>query len=121
MRLRDKTIIRLSLGLIFVGTLLLLIKMPQVMYLISFALIGFGCAPIFPTMMHETPKRFGEDISHIVISMQMAAGYLGSALAPSLFGVVISMIGIYVLPLYLLILLFILIFLTELINYHYEY
>lgn len=121
MRLRGKTIIRLSLGLIFVGTLLLLIKMPQVMYLISFALIGFGCAPIFPTMMHETPKRFGEDISHIVISMQMAAGYLGSALAPSLFGVVISMIGVYVLPLYLLILLFILIFLTELINYHYEY
>jgi len=49
--------------------------------------------------------------------MQMAAGYLGSALAPLLFGIVISMIGVYVLPLYLLILLFILTLFTELLNY----
>lgn len=117
MKLRSKTIIRLSLGLIFVGILMLLIEMPQATYLISFALIGFGCAPIFPTMMHETPRRFSEDISHIVISMQMAAGYLGSAVAPSLFGVVISLIGVYVLPIYLLTLFFVLTLLTELLNY----
>lgn len=116
MRLEGKAIIRFSLGLIFIGIFTLFIEMPQTLYLISFAMIGFGCAPIFPTMMHETPKRFGEDISHVIISLQMAAGYLGSALAPSLFGIVISIIGVYVLPLYLMVLLFILIFLTELLN-----
>ncbi|WP_039764158.1 MFS transporter [Caldicellulosiruptor sp. F32] len=117
MKLSGKKIIRLSLALLFTGIFVLLTDVPQMIYLFGFALIGFGCAPIFPTMMHETPKRFGEDISHIVISMQMAAGYLGSALAPLLFGIVISMIGVYVLPLYLLILLFILTLFTELLNY----
>lgn len=117
MKLSGKKIIRLSLALLFTGIFVLLTDVPQMIYLFGFALIGFGCASIFPTMMHETPKRFGEDISHIVISMQMAAGYLGSALAPLLFGVVISMIGVYVLPLYLLVLLFILTLFTDLLNY----
>lgn len=52
----------------------------------GFILIGLGCAPIFPSLLHETPRNFGETHSQAIMGMQMASAYIGITLMPLLFG-----------------------------------
>lgn len=55
---------------------------------ISVLLIGLGCAPIYPSIIALTPKRFGEEASQGLVSLQMAFAYAGSMLVPPFFGIV---------------------------------
>lgn len=112
-KLSSKSILRISSFLLILGVIILFINLPSVFYLLSFILIGLGCAPIFPTLMHETPKIFGKDLSQTVISMQMASAYLGGALVPSLFGFIISSLGTHIFPTFLFILSIIMVLLME--------
>ena len=49
-------------------------------------LIGLGCAPIYPSVIHSTPAHFGADKSQAVIGVEMASAYIGNCLMPPLFG-----------------------------------
>lgn len=113
-RISSKDILRLSFLLLILGIIILFIELPSnYYYLLSFILIGLGCAPIFPTLMHETPKIFGKDLSQTIISMQMASAYLGGAIIPSAFGFIISFFGTHIFPAFLLGLSIIMILLIE--------
>ena len=68
-------------------------------------LIGLGCAPIYPCIIHTTPSHFGADQSQAVICVQMASAYVGTCLMPPLFGLLANTISISLLPVYLLIIL----------------
>ncbi len=59
----------------------------------GFLLIGLGCAPIFPSLLHETPANFGEQHSQSIMGMQMASAYVGITLMPFLFGKIASFAG----------------------------
>ena len=48
--------------------------------------LGLGCAPIFPTLMHETPRLFGARHSQAVIGLEMAAAYISASISPAIFG-----------------------------------
>ena len=61
-----------------------------------------GLAPIFPSLTHETPKRFGGDKSQYVISLQMASAYLGASVFPALFGVLARNTSLNIYPFYIL-------------------
>lgn len=65
----------------------------------------FGCAPIYPCVIHSTPAHFGADKSQAVIGVQMAFAYVGTSLMPPLFGLIANHIHVALLPVYLLILL----------------
>jgi fucose permease len=69
----------------------------------GFLLIGLGCAAIFPTMMHETPRRFGERNSGAIIGLQVAFGYVGITVLPPLLGVVFQRFHMNLLPISLVI------------------
>lgn len=56
----------------------------------GFFLMGLGCAPIFPSLLHETPKNFGEKYSQAIMGIQMASAYIGITLMPWLFGKIAS-------------------------------
>lgn len=112
-KLSSKSILRLSSFLLILGVIVLFINLPSLFYLLSFILIGLGCAPIFPTLMHETPNIFGKDLSQTIISMQMASAYLGGAIVPSTFGFIISTLGTHIFPTFLFILSVIMILLIE--------
>lgn len=58
----------------------------KVTLLPGFFLVGLGCAPIFPSLLHETPRNFGEKYSQAIMGMQMASAYVGITLMPLLFG-----------------------------------
>jgi fucose permease len=75
------------LGQGFIGLGLLLLFLPFSATIIpGFLLIGLGCAPIFPSLLHETPVNFGEKHSQSIMGMQMASAYVGITLMPFLFG-----------------------------------
>ena len=67
-------------------------------------IIGLGCAPIYPCVIHSTPIYFGADRSQSIIGVQMASAYVGNCLMPPLFGIIANHINIGLLPFYLLLL-----------------
>ncbi len=66
----------------------------------GFLIVGLGCAPIYPAIVHATPANFGPEASQSVIGIQMAGAYLGSTLMSPLFGVLGSLFGLHLLPFY---------------------
>ena len=105
MKFSDTQMIRIGFGTILLGIIFLFIPLGSVPALIGLALIGFGCAPIYPCVIHSTPTHFGEENSQAVIGVQMASAYVGTTLMPPLFGVIANTISISLLPVYLLIIL----------------
>ncbi len=69
--------------------------------LIGLLVIGLGCAPIYPSIIHSTPTNFGAEHSQSVIGIQMAVAYLGTTFMPPLFGWLASLISIQLYPFYL--------------------
>lgn len=67
-------------------TLLLLLLLPAFVSLAGFLITGLGLAPIFPSMLHETPARFGKAHAGRIMGCQMATACAGAAVLPPLFG-----------------------------------
>ncbi|MBI5296797.1 MAG: MFS transporter [Chloroflexi bacterium] len=72
--------------------------------LVGVALIGFSIAPIFPALMSGTSQRVGEHFAANTIGLQMAATGLGTAVIPSLVGVLARQVSLEVIPVCLLVL-----------------
>lgn len=102
--------IKLGFGLILIGIAMLCLPFGKYVTLVSLIIIGLGCAPIFPCLIHSTPEFFGEDKSQAVIGIQMASAYVGVLLLPPLFGLIANAISIQLLPFYLLVMLTLLIY-----------
>lgn len=79
-------------------------------------LIGLGCAPIYPCVIHSTPSRFGRENSQSLTGLQMAAAYTGSTFMPKLFGVLSDVVGISLFPAWILVLLILMIVMSEWAN-----
>ena len=101
-KLNDTQMIRLGQSVIALGIGIMLLPFGQTLALAGFILIGLGCAPIYPCVIHSTPERFGTENSQTVIGVQMACAYIGTSLMPPLFGLVAEHIDVALLPVYLL-------------------
>ncbi len=112
-KLNDTQMIRLGQGIIAVGVLALLLPGPNFVAMAGLILIGLGCAPIYPCIIHSTPAHFGEEKSQAVIGVQMACAYVGSLLLPPLFGLIANHISAAWLPGYLLVILVLMICMHE--------
>ena len=105
MRFRDRTMIRMGACLIFCGILAMLLPAGERLALVGLILIGLGCAPVYPCIIHSTPEYFGPENSQALIGVQMASAYTGICLMPPLFGLIANHISISLLPVYLLVIL----------------
>lgn len=101
----DTALIRLGQGILLAGIAALLLPLGQTAALVGLVLIGAGCAPIYPCIIHSTPAHFGPERSQAVIGVQMACAYTGSCLMPPLFGLLANNITAALYPFYLLALL----------------
>ena len=113
-RLGDRRMILLGTGILACGITILLI--PVRSYMTAFAaflVIGFGCAPIYPCIIHSTPANFGAENSGAIIGIQMASAYVGSTFIPPLFGLFGNAVGFSVMPVYLLAFFALMIIMTE--------
>lgn len=100
-RLGDRRMIWLGSAVLSGGIILVWLPLPVTAALCGLLIIGLGCAPIYPTIIHETPTNFGADHSQAVIGLQMAIAYVGSTFAPPLFGLLAGAGGIALFPVYL--------------------
>lgn len=116
MKLNDKTMIRLGQGIILTGILLLILPFGNLIMCIGLIMIGLGCAPIYPSLIHETPSNFGAGLSQALIGMQMAFAYVGTTLMPPLFGALSDIVGIRLYPFYLLVIAVLMIWMVEKLN-----
>ncbi|PNR95658.1 MFS transporter [Petrotoga olearia] len=115
-KMNNKNMIRLGQGIIILGLLLLILPFSNYTAFIGLILIGLGCAPIYPSLIHSTPTNFGKDVSHSIIGVQMASAYLGTTLMPPLFGFLQELFDIRLYPIYLTILAFLMIVMVEKAN-----
>ena len=113
MRMHDESIIRMGQVLILLGIVTVMLPASETFALAGLILIGLGCAPIYPCIIHSTPAHFGRDKSQAIIGVQMAAAYIGTMLMPPLFGILANHLSISLLPIYLLVLLAIMAFMHE--------
>ena len=102
LKLNDRQLIRLGQAIIASGVLALLLPLGQGVSLAGLVLIGLGCAPIYPCVIHSTPDHFGAENSQAIIGVQMASAYLGVCLMPPLFGVLANHISTGLFPFFLL-------------------
>lgn len=105
MKLNDVQMIRLGQVLIAVGILIMFLPFGQTLSLVGLIVIGLGCAPIYPCIIHSTPTHFGADKSQAIIGIQMASAYVGTLLMPPVFGLIANHITVALLPVYLFIIL----------------
>ena len=102
-KLNDNSMVLLGFGIIAVGILLLSLPLGRVGSFIGLLTVGFGCAPIYPCMMHSTPYWFGAEKSQALMGIQTASAYVGTALMPPLFGLIANHISISLLGIFLMI------------------
>lgn len=113
----DKLMIRVGTIMSITGTIFVILPVKSdILTLSGLIIIGFGCAPIYPAIIHATPFNFGRENSQAIIGIQMASAYVGTTLMPPLFGVIASNITIGLYPLYLLGLAVIMLFMSERLN-----
>ncbi len=101
-RLSSKQLVGLGQAVTFVAVLVLLAPLPLAAAPVGLFLVGFGNSPLYPNMLHLTPRLFGRDLSQAVIGVQMAASYVGSLTLPPLFGVIAQEVGFWLFPVALL-------------------
>lgn len=116
MRVGDRDMIRLGQVLAAVGVVLVLLPAGNAALLPGLVLIGLGCAPIYPAVIHATPARFGEDVALELTGMQMAFAYIGPLALSPFFGVLAQYVGAWLYPFYLGILLVVMVVAAERVN-----
>lgn len=102
-RVGDRNMVRVGLGCIGAGVVLLLLPGANALCFAGLILIGLGCAPVYPCLLHQTPINFGVENSQTIMGLQMACAYTGSTLMPPLFGVIAQQASIGWYPVYLLV------------------
>ncbi len=113
MKLSDTQMVRLGQGIIAAGIAAFLLPLGEYAALVGLILIGLGCAPIYPCIIHATPDHFGADKSQAIIGVQMASAYVGTCLMPPLFGLIANHITVSLFPFYLLAILILMILMHE--------
>lgn len=102
MKFNDKTMVRMGECLIALGIISMLLPFGSISAMVGLILIGLGCAPIYPCVIHSTPEHFGAERSQAIIGVQMASAYVGTCVMPPLFGLIANFINVSWLPVYLL-------------------
>jgi fucose permease len=116
MKLNNRQMVRLGQGLICCGIIAIILPVGRVLLLPGFFIIGLGCAPIYPSLLHETPKNFGGEKSQAIMGIQMASAYIGTTFMPPLFGQITSYFGFNIFPLFIGVILILNIIMVELLN-----
>lgn len=113
-RLGDRRLIRIGTLTAIAGAALVLLPLPvHFPALAGLVIIGLGCAPVYPSIIHSTPDNFGAENSQAIIGVQMASAYLGSTFMPPLFGLLATHVSIGLYPAYLLLFGGLMLFMSE--------
>ncbi len=99
-RVGDNRMIRFGTGIALLGVICIMLPF-KMTALCGFVIIGLGCAPVYPCIIHSTPANFGAENSQGIIGIQMASAYVGSTFMPPVFGLIANHISLKLMPLYI--------------------
>ena len=99
-KLDDNKMIRIGTLVALAGVICIAVPVKEIT-IAGFVIIGLGCAPVYPCIIHSTPSNFGAENSQGIIGIQMASAYVGSTFMPPIFGLIANHISIYLMPLYI--------------------
>jgi fucose permease len=116
-RVGDQQMVRGGFVTVGIGVVMLALPVETTLLaLVGLVVLGLGCAPIYPAIIHSTPVNFGRRNSQAIIGIQMAAAYTGSTLAPPLFGVISTWTGVWIFPVFLAVLVALGLLMSERLN-----
>ncbi|NLJ31853.1 MAG: MFS transporter [Clostridiales bacterium] len=116
LKVNNRRLITAGLSVVLLGAVVLMLPLPASAAPVGLALVGFGCAPVFPGMLSETPKHFGKSLSQAVIGAELTAAYLGVLLLPVGFGFLATHIGMALIPFFIAFLVLAMFVSTALLN-----
>lgn len=110
----DRRLIRYGIIIIMFGILSVLLPLKISGFaLAGLLIIGLGCAPIYPSIIHSTPFNFGRENSQAIVGIQMASAYVGSTFMPPVFGLIAQYFNIALYPVFLLFLAVVMLTMSE--------
>jgi fucose permease len=112
-KISTSKMIRIGQGILVVAVILVMLPLKDMFLGMALFLIGVGCAPVFPCLIHQTPEKFGSKISQAMIGVQMACAYASTTFMPPLFGLIADNISIALYPYFLFVALIFMIIMTE--------
>jgi fucose permease len=113
-RIGNRRLVRLGIAVAMAGALLF--ALPSAfggLSPVGLVLMGLGCAPIFPSLMHETARRFPPEVVRQLIGRQMTCAYAGSSVVPAAFGLMAAWAGLQTVMPVVVVLLLILLLVTS--------
>lgn len=114
--LDSKQLIRLGQGIAALGILLFMIGSGRLGLSLGLVMIGLGCAPIYPSLLHQTPERFGGQVSGSMMGLQRACAYIGSTLSPPVVGIFVDKVNVAWYPYFLMLFVIVMILMVEYCN-----
>ena len=99
-KIGDNRMIRLGTAIALGGVLCIAVPV-KIVSLIGFVIIGLGCAPVYPCIIHSTPTNFGAENSQGIIGIQMESAYVGSTFMPPVFGILANHMSLKLMPVYM--------------------
>ena len=116
-RLGDRRLIRLGGAVVLFGIAMVALPTAScVPALAGLVIIGLGCAPVYPSIIHATPANFGKENSQAIIGIQMASAYVGTTFMPPVFGLIAQHVSIALYPAFLLVFVILMLVMSELMN-----
>ena len=110
MKWKDEQLVLGGSAIVFFGIFLLFTPWSKALVLPALILIGLGCAPVYPSVIHSTPYNFGVEHSSALIGAQMASAYVGTLIMPPFFGVLGRSFSMKLFPYYSMFLLLFMVF-----------
>lgn len=115
-KLGDRNMVRLGQVFAVIGIVVMVLPLSNTATLAGLILLGLGCAPIYPSLLHATPDHFGADKSQSIMGLQMACAYVGSTFMPPIFGFLAGVISIKLYPFYIMIFIVLMVVMVERMN-----
>lgn len=97
-KIKDKNLIRIGEGILLIGIILLTFKFNFVFMPIALFIIGLGCGPIYPSIVHSTVDKFTSKYSSAVMSIQIGFAYMANISVAPLFGILGNATTFLILP-----------------------
>ena len=112
-RFSDTVLTRVGFVLMGLGVIVLLLPIGEIAAMTGLVILGLGCAPTYPCIIHSTPIRFGREKSQAFIGVQMASAYCGSTLMPPIFGFLANTFSVGLYPAYMAVILLLMVVMHE--------
>jgi fucose permease len=114
-KLTNKSLIRIGVLVMCAGVALFNVPVDYLL-IPGILLLGLGCAPIFPSMIHQTPRLFGSANSEAITGYQVGMAYLSGVFLTPVIGLLASRVSIAMIPFSIGFFTLTILFITERLN-----